>query len=186
MQIVRAALAIAVALPVFACSSSRIQTDYDHQTDFSTYTTFAWFQADENLGPTDGPSQLVDRRIRNAIAENLKASGLRRAESGNADLTITYYATLNSQMQFHTTGWGYGAGWGWGPRWGYGYGFWPGWTTTTVHTYHEGTIIIDIIDREQNQLVWRGVTARVLGKKSHSDEEIDQAMSRVFADFPPA
>jgi hypothetical protein len=34
--------------------------------------------------------------------------------------------------------------------------------------------------------VWRGVSTRVLGKKSHSDEKIDQAMSRVFADFPPA
>ena len=88
-------------------------------------------------------------------------------------------------MQFHTTGWGYGGGWGWGPRWGFGYGFWPGWTTTTVHTYHEGTIIIDLIDREKNQLVWRGVTTRVLGKKSHSDEKIDQAMASVFADFPP-
>ena len=131
-------------------------------------------------------NQIVDGRIRRAIAENLQAKGLSRAEPGEADLAVTYYASLNSQMQFHTTGWGYGGGWGWGPRWGFGYGFWPGWTTTTVHTYHEGTIIIDLIDREKNQLVWRGVTTRVLGKKSHSDEKIDQSMSRVFVDFPPA
>ena len=30
----------------------------------------------------------------------------------------------------------------------------PGWTTTTVHTYHEGTIIIDIIDdRFHNEII---------------------------------
>jgi hypothetical protein len=186
MRIVRALLALAMIFPFLACSSSRIQTDWDHQADFGGYSTFAWHQVDENKGPTEGPSQIVDKRIRRAIAENLQAKGLAQAESGEPDLTVTYYASLNSQMQFHTTGWGYGAGWGWGPRWGYGYGFWPGWSTTTVHTYHEGTIIIDIIDRVKNQLVWRGVSTRVLGKKSHSDEKIDQAMSRVFADFPPA
>ena len=185
MRIVRAALAIAVAVPVLSCSSSRIQTDYDHQADFSTYSTFAWIQAEENLGPTDGPRQLVDRRIRNAIAENLQARGLNRTEPDIADLIVTYYASLNSQMQFYTTGWGYGAGWGWGPHWGYGYDFWPGHAITTIRTYHEGTVIIDIIDQKKNQLVWRGVTTRVLGKKSHSDEKIDQTMARVFADFPP-
>jgi len=185
MRIVRAVLVLAVVLPFFACSSSRIQTDYDHQADFSTYSTFAWYQTEETDGPTQGPSQIVDERIRRAIVENLQAKGLSRAEPNEADLAVTYYASLSSQMQFHTTGWGYGGGWGWGPRWGFGYGFWPGWTTTTVHTYHEGTIIIDLIDREKNQLVWRGVTTRVLGKKSHSDEKIDQAMARVFVDFPP-
>jgi hypothetical protein len=185
MRIVRALLVVATVLPVLACSSSRIQTDFDHQADFSSYSTFAWYQEKENGGPTEGPSQIIDGRIRRAIAENLGEKGFGEAAPDESDLLVTYYASLNSQMQFHTTGWGYGHGWGWGPNWGFGYGFWPGWTTTTVHTYHEGTIIIDIIDRENNQLVWRGVTTRVLGKKSHSDEKIDQSMARVFNDFPP-
>ena len=184
MRIVRAVLVLAVVLPFFACSSSRIQTDYDHQADFSTYSTFAWYLETENNGPTQGPSQIVDGRIRSTIVENLQAKGLSRAEPGEADLAVTYYASLSSQTQFHTTGWGQGRGWGQG--WSFGYGFWPGWTTTTVHTYHEGTVIIDIIDREKNQLVWRGVTTRALGKKSHSDGKIDQSISRVFVDFPPA
>jgi len=186
MRIVRALVVLAIALPFLACSSSRIQSDYDYETDFSSYSTFAWYQTEVSDGPTQGPSQIVDGRIRRAIAENVQARGLTQVESGEADLLLTYYVSLNSQMRFNTTGWGYGYGWGWGPSWRFGYGFWPGWTTTTVHTYHEGTIIIDIIDREKNQLVWRGVTTRVLGKKSHSDEKIDQSMSRVFVDFPPA
>ena len=163
MRIVRAVLALATVLPFLACSSSRIQIDYDHQADFSNYSTFSWYQEEKDGGPTEGPSQIVSGRIRRAIAENLGAKGFSQASLGKL-----------------------GGGGGWGPYWGFGYGFWPGWTTTTVHTSSEGTIIIDIIDREKNQLVWRGVTTRVLGKKSHSDEKIDQAMSRVFADFPPA
>ena len=185
MRILRTLITVATAIPFFACSSSRIQTDYDRQADFSRYSTFAWYQTEETDGPTEGPSQIVDGRIRRVISENLQAKGLGQSEPGEADLAVTYYASLSSQMQFHTTGWGFGGGWGWGPHRGYGYGFWPGWTTTTVHTYQEGTVIIDIVDRGKNQLVWRGVTTRVLGKKSHSDEKIDQAITRVFIDFPP-
>jgi hypothetical protein len=185
MRILRTLITVAAAIPVLACSSSRIQTDFDHQADFSSFSTFSWYQAKQNGGPTEGPSQIIDGRIRRAIAENLVANGFSQAATGESDLLVTYYTSLNSQMQFRTTGWGYGHGWGWGPYWGVGYGFWPGWTTTTVHNYHEGTIIIDIIDREKNQLVWRGVTTRVLGKKSHSDEKTDQSMARVFNNFPP-
>jgi hypothetical protein len=185
MRLFRTLIAIAAAISFLGCSSTRVQTDYDQQADFATYSTFSWYQAtQQDDGPTDGFSQIVDGRIRRAIAENLQIKGFSRAESGEGDLLVTYYTSLSSQMRFHTTGWGYGGGWG--PYWRYGYGFWPGWTSTTVHPYHQGTVIIDIIDRGKNQLVWRGVTTRVLGKKSHSDEKIDQAMTRVLLDFPPA
>jgi hypothetical protein len=185
MRKIRTLLALATALPFLACSSSRIQTDFDHQADFSTYTSYSWYEAlTKDGGPTDGPSQIIDGRIRRAIGDNLRARGFTLGENATADLLVTYYTSLGSHTVLHTTGWG--LGWGWSPTWTFGYGFWPGWSYTTVHTYHEGTIIIDIIDREQNQLVWRGVTSRVLGKKSHSDEEIARSMARVFAEFPPA
>ena len=182
MRKVRAVLALATVLSFLGCSSTRTQTDWDHQADFSNYRTYSWYTAPaENHGPTDGPSQIIDGRIRRTIASNLEAKGLSPGGAGDADLLVTYFTSLGSQTRLHTTGWG----WGWGPAWHYGYAFWPGWTHTTVHTSHEGTIIIDIIDRQQNQLVWRGVTSRVLGKKSHSDEKIGQSMARVFAEFPP-
>jgi len=87
----------------------------------------------------------------------------------------------------YTTGWGYG-GWGYGPyrRFGYGYGFWPGWGYSGTYTYHEGTIIIDIVDSGKRQLVWRGVVTSVLNKKSSSEEKIDRSITRVMLAFPPA
>lgn len=185
MRKVRAVLALTTVLSFLGCSTSRIETDFDHQADFSTYTSYSWYKAPTNdVGPTDGTSQIIDRRIRRAIADNLQVRGFTLGETATADLLVTYYTSLGSHTVLHTTGWGWG--WGWAPTWTFGYGFWPGWSYTTFHTYHEGTIIIDIIDREQNQLVWRGVTSRVLGKKSHSDEKIGQSMARVFAEFPPA
>jgi hypothetical protein len=186
MRILRTLISFTIVLFVSACSSTRVQTDYDREADFGSYSTYAWYEAaEQDKSPTEGPNQLVDGRIRSAISENLQARGLSPSEPNEADLLVTYYASLNSQMRFHTTGWGYGHGWGWGPYWSFGYGFWPGWTYTTVHAYHEGTVIIDIIDRGSNQLVWRGVGATALGKKSHTDENIDRSMTRILERFPP-
>ena len=184
----RAGTAIAVLATIifgFSCSSTSVQTDFDHQSDFTSYRTFAWYmQSEEPKAPTAGVNQIVDGRIRRAIAANLVGSGLSQTEPLSADLFVTYYASLSQKMRMYTSGWGYG--WGYGPRWGYGYAYWPGWSYTSVSTWSEGSIIVDIVDRRKEQLVWRGVITRALSKKSSTEEEINQAMKRVMSAFPPA
>ena len=125
---------------------------------------------------------VVDGRIRRAVSENLAAKGLEAVPTESADLLVTYYASLSSQLRMHTTYWGHG----WGPYWPYSYGFWPGWGATTIHPYHEGTIIVDIVDRKLNQLVWRGAISRALTRSSSSETRINEAMHRVLEGFPPA
>lgn len=184
MRTLRIALFVVIVVPVIGCSSIRTQSDFDRNADFGSYTTFAWYQEPKrNEGPTEGPNRLVDDRIRRSIVQNLQAKGLTPTETNAADLLVRYYASLDSHMAYLTTGWGYG--WGCGPYWAFGCGFWPGWSHVTVQTIHEGTVIIDILDRKQNQLVWRGVGTSSLGKKSHSDETIDRKMTRILESFPP-
>lgn len=177
--------AFSLVVTASACTLTTTRTDHDHEADFSAYSTFAWRSiSDEEQGPTAATNQIVDRRIRRAISSDMAAKGYTTAPPDTADLLVTYYVSLDQQLRMYSTGWGYG--WGYGPRWGYGYGFWPGWGYTTVSTYHEGSIIVDIIDREKKQLVWRGVVTRVLGKKSSSEEKIDKAIDELMSDFPPA
>lgn len=185
MRYARTALMTAATLCVVSCSSTRVNSDRDFETDFSSFSTFCWYTESDPADPrpTTGASQIVDGRIRRALAQDLAAKGYSHTDSAEADLEVAYYTSLSSQLRMYSTGWGYG--WGYGPRWGYGYSYWPGWNLTTVSTYLEGTIIVDIIDREKNQLVWRGVITSALTKKSSSDEKIEQAMTRVLADFPP-
>ena len=179
------AVVIASVLTVAGCTSS-IQSDYDHQADFTTYSTFAWFDKPETgKTPTAGANQIVDGRIRRAIAENLIAKGFSQTSPAKADVFITYYTSLSSQIRMYSTGWGYGGYGGYGRYWGYGYGHWPGWGYGGNYTYYEGTIIIDIIDGGKRQLVWRGVVTKALNKKSSSEEKIDKSITRVMLDFPP-
>ncbi len=176
---------LAAALLTVSCSSTKVQTDYDHGADFAQYSTFAWYSSsDKDPRPTTGPNQIVDGRIRQAIAQNILAKGLTQTAPDKADLLVTYYTSLSSQLRMYHTGWGYG--WGHGPYWRFGYGYWPGWSHTGVYSYHEGTIIIDIVDRSKQQLVWRGVITSVLNRKSSSEEKIDLSMTRVLNEFPPA
>jgi hypothetical protein len=177
-------VAVAFAAVVFSsCSSTSVQTDYDHQVAFDRYSTFAWFQHTESQ-PHAALNQIVDGRLRRAIADNAISKGFGETTPDKAALLFTYYVSLNQQLRMYTTGWGYG----YGHRWGWGYGFWPGWNWGYggVYAYHEGTIIVDVIDRENMQLVWRGVVTRALGKKSASEEEIRKAIDRVMDEFPPS
>ncbi len=174
----------AAVLAAVSCSTTSIQSDRDDQADFGSYSTFTWFNApDTDTQPTAGPSQIVDGRIRSALAENLTTKGYTQAAPGAADLQVAYYTSLSSQLRVDNAGWGYG--WGYGPSWGFGYTYWPGWNMTTVSTYLEGTIIVDVIDRAKNQLVWRGVATSALSKESSSEEKINSTLTRVLADFPP-
>lgn len=176
---------LATIIFVLSCSSTSVRTDHDHEADFSTYASFAWFSdADGDQPSAATGNQIIDRRIRRSIAARILSKGLTQAPPDTADLLLTYYVSLDRRLRMYSTGWGYGWGWG-GPHWGYGYSCWPGWGYTTVSTYHEGSIIVDIVDREKEQLVWRGVATRVLGKKSSSVEKIDQTMGRLMAGFPP-
>jgi hypothetical protein len=178
-----AALITAAAFAAVSCSSTTVRSDFDHQADFESYSTFAWYSTEKkDPRPTTGVNQIVDGRIRKAMADNFLAKGYSQAAADAADLHVAYYTSLSSRLRVSTFGWGYG--WGGGPYWGFGYGFWPGWSSTSVSTYNEGTIIVDVIDREKNQLVWRGVVTSTLSKKSSTEEKIHDAMSRVLASFP--
>ena len=75
---------------------------------------------------------------------------------------------------------------------GYGYGHWGGYyggSNVTVTNYTEGTLLIDMIDTEKNQLVWRGTVVDVIDGAGASTQEkqdyLDYIVKEVLADFPP-
>lgn len=183
MRFAMAIFVATAALSAASCSSTSVHSDFDHHADFGSYSTFAWHTpGTTDSRPTTGANQIVDGRIRRAVAETLSAKGYAQAAPDSADLNVTYYTSMNSHLRVYATGWGYG--WGGGPYWGYGYSCWPGWSSVGATTYHEGTIIVDVIDRDKNQLVWRGVITSSLSKKSSSEEKINAAITRVLSDFP--
>jgi len=161
----------------------KVNHDYDHQADFSSYETYAWHDGEHSVADTD---PLAHERFMKAVDGQLAMKGMKQVSS-NPDVYVTYNAEESEQMSLDTTymggGWGYGPGWGWGG----GYMGGMGSTTTTVRRYNVGTVVLDMWDAEQKRLVWRGTVSDTLSSDpSKNASKIQKAVQKLFAKYPPA
>ena len=148
----------ALLITLGACASRPdITTDYDHSTNFSNYRSFAF---EPKLGgETAGYTSLTTQRIKAATQREMTARGYVYDEA-NPDLLVNFSAKLEDKvsvtqtpvpMSYYYGYYGYRAGL---------YAPWPGYTfDTNVNRYTEGTINIDLIDRQRRQMVWEGVAS---------------------------
>ena len=162
---------------VAGCSSMKVQTDFAPEVDFSTFETFLYVESETSLA-TAHP--LVHQRIVAAIKREMTASGLTEVEE-NPDIDVTYYAAVDQQVQFQTT---YMGG-GWSRR-GWTRSFSAGTSVTRPVTFEQGTIVIDIWDVGENQMVWRGIVSDTLSSNPERNTDmINRGIARAFEDFPP-
>jgi hypothetical protein len=166
-------VALAVAVALTACNPTYIDHDYDVDADFSQFKTFAWL---EQTTMTEGTPQavqqsgLMEARIKRAVNDGLTGKGLQLVES-DADLIVAYHIGVTDYTEIRTTG----TGWGWDRN-------------TRVDQFQEGTFILDLIDADADQLVWRGIAEGVL-EEFPSPEQMERAandlVKRLLAEYPP-
>jgi hypothetical protein len=61
-------------------------------------------------------------------------------------------------------------------------------STSQVHHYKEGTIVIEIVDYKSNQMIWQGAAAGALtglNSPEKADEAVPRAVHDILAKFPP-
>ena len=177
MRSLKTALVVVAAMALSACSTLKTSYDARPGTDFSKYKTFA-FKDTEDIKNTI----LVDR-IKGALSTQLTAKGLTRNES-NPDLWVVAHPRLSKQTQINTynTGWGYGY---YGYRGGMGG---MGTSTSTVEEIPVGTLVIDLVDTKDKELVWRGTASDTLQENAtpeERDKNLNAAMAKLFENFPP-
>ncbi len=175
MKTVEGLLALLVVTAA-ACSSLQVTSDWDHTVDFSRYKTF-----DLREGTRISDS-LIEQRIDRGIVSSLEAKGLRRSESA-PELLVYTHVRISTQRQIDYNTFGYGGWYGWG---GWRRGGW-GSTTATVRDIPVGTLIVDLVDAQKKELVWRGTATDTISANpnSRSQEKVDGALAKVFATFPP-
>ena len=167
------ALAVVVISSSLSCSSMTVRADHDSQKDFSDYSSFAIFerQGKENRRPQMSP--IVDRRIGATMAAELRAKGFDSTSPRDADFLVTFYTAVRRRVVINHAGW-----YGWG-RWGMRGG------ATRVNSFSEGTLVIDIIDRRNRELVWRGVGEGAFTSTNPSDEKVAKRVGKILQTFPP-
>ena len=195
-----AAFAASALLFLSACSSGppKPELDYNHQYDFSNVRTVAFYK---NSGEVSGdnPLQLSDMQ-RNRIDDAIRVAVDNRgftflADASKADLLLTWHlATQNKTdvRSYQSASVGYGGYGGYGRYGGYNryssYNCWscsPTQTNVSVSNYTEGTFIVDMIDPELRQSVWRAVTQSKLKGEKMEQARTNEAAALIFESFPP-
>lgn len=160
---------------VSSCSSVSVNSDYDKNVDFAPYKTFAFHKAGVDKADI---SDLDKKRILRSIDEVMTTKGF--AKNDNPDLLIAFFTKEREQVDVsqYNAGWGYGWGFGWNPY------VWGG--RTSVSSYTEGTLYIDIIDAKKKELIWQGEGKGVLTKDTNKkDEKIKEFVSKILEQYPP-
>jgi hypothetical protein len=163
---------IAAAVLV-ACTTLKVNYDYDREADFTRYETYSWIESDVSAAD-DNP--LIHQRLIRAVDAQLAAKGLRLVDS-DPDLHVTYHGESENVVVLDSVG--YYDGW-------YRYGG-IGVSTTRARTYEQGTLVVDLVDVGSNRLVWRGIaTDTVASSPDAQSRQIETATQQMFRRYPPS
>ena len=155
-------LFVALAIP---CYAQKVNVDYNKEFDFNSLKTYSWQKG------TPAANPLMEQRIVKAIEYNLAMKGFQQVES-SPDFYVVSHASTKEELDI--TEWGYGR-----PRWGYS-------STVDVEKVLVGTLIVDILEAKDKQLVWRGVaTDSASDKPEKNEKKINKAAEKMFKKFPP-
>lgn len=157
-----------------SCATIDVATDYDKEVNFDQYKTYAFYKPGIDQAEI---SDLDKKRILRAIDFELSQKGMTKSE--NPELLVSIFTQTKEKVNIYQNDFGYG--WGWNPYfWGGGAG------RTTSYTNIEGTLFIDLIDEQKNELVWQGLGTGVLTQKmERKEEKIREIVDEILQEFPP-
>jgi len=166
-----ALLLAAFAVPAaaqFQITRDEVALDFDREVDFSRYTSFAWRH---DLEPTARPENHL--RILEHVERGLEAKGLKKQPAAEAQLLLRYYAKVESKLR--NVGTTQQSWWQ------------PGNLRTTVDfgKVREGTLILEMYERETGYLVWRGTTTGVVAPPERMEAQVREAVELLLAHYPP-
>lgn len=175
MKIFKLLPVLGLLLIVSSCTTVRVASDYDREANFGNYSSFAFFKPGIDKAKI---SDLDKKRILRAIDNELAAKGMQK--SGNPTLLVSIFTKERERVNVYNNNFGWG--WGWNPWWyGGAYG-------STVSRSTEGSLYIDLIDAQTNELVWQGVgSARLITGNNidKKEERIREIVSEILAEYPP-
>ncbi len=153
--------------------AQKIDIDWDRQANFSQYHTYTWQKSPH---PAKG---FWDQRIMDAVDKQLQAKGLTKVDS-NPDLWVVYSNSIHDQKEVVGTGYNVGPYWNWG--------VWGGPATTTYNTWVTkiGTLVVEISDVKEKELLWRGSATDTISDNSNKNiKNLDNAVVKLFKNYPP-
>ncbi|MEM7018849.1 MAG: DUF4136 domain-containing protein [Pseudomonadota bacterium] len=166
-------LALALLLLGGCSTAPNVVTDFDREADFGRYQTFGFV---EKSGETveEQIVTLTEKRIRNEISQILQQRGYQA--SANPDMLVNFRITTRTKQYASPAYAGYYSRFRFYP---YHYG------SIAVREYKEGTIVIDLVDAAQKQLIWQGaVSGKVTRDAAQAEANTREAVRTIMQQYP--
>jgi hypothetical protein len=179
-------LASAFLLLASFASAQDVSYNFDQKADFTKFKTYKW------VAIKDGEQldELTAKMVVQAIETQLTAKGLKKVESGDANLLVAYQVAITKEKQVTSLSTGYGMGPGWGGRYYGGYygAYGGGTSTTTSATIFMGSLALDMYDSAAKTLAWRGLASKQIDTKASPEKRqknLDKGMAKLLKNYPP-
>ena len=119
-------------------------------------------------------NSITNRALRGSVAEAFERAGYVDVE-WMPDFVVAVYASARDKLDLSD--------------WQFGYSYWPHWWNTmpphAISTYKEGTVIVDVINPETLDLLWRGSATATLGDDPEQNtRELQKAAVAIVERFP--
>ena len=172
-------LLTALAMTAFAagCAVMTVSSHIERNINFAEYVTYDWGPPD-NL-PVGDPrldnNPFFRDYVQGAIEKKLAERGFERALiGGDPDLLVHYHASVDQRVDVYEAD----------ARYGYCYGN----CEARVVDYEQGTLVVDLVDRKTNKVVWRGwaqdVMNGVIDNQDRLEKQVDEGVTRMMLFLP--
>jgi len=165
-----AGFAVLAAAQEFKLSKDgpEVKVDAAEGIDFATYETFAWSETQE---PASNPANHI--RVTRAVERELVAKGLKAAGHQLPDLRLHYFGRIEKKIKgtSHLAD-----------------TYRPTADVKTVVDFSrvkEGTLILELIDRKSDQIVWRGVATEAVAPPDETEAQINRMVKALVQRYPP-
>jgi hypothetical protein len=157
-----------------------IETQHADDVDFSTYKTWNWLPEPAKTEiDTRLSDPLVVARIRRAIETELRMLGFKKVPA-SPDFIVTYHAALEDHLSESAVDNAYDTA--------MYQRYDQNWTYQYTSAWVQGTLLIDILDAQAGELVWRGSAQAEITMNASDDEKdkrVDEAVHKILKAFPP-
>ena len=163
------ALIVLFALSALAaCSSMRVEVEVNEAFDFAASDSYAWYQppSPPPTGTAVALREDLEQRLVARVDERLREGGFDAQDPATADLRLRYRMSMLERLEFND----------------------PFYAHDRSSTFEQGSLILEFVDADTGEPVWRGVASARLSEDTKAERiavRLDEAVDRILARFPP-
>jgi hypothetical protein len=168
-----------------SCAPIQVKFEYNKDINFETYKSYAWIKNEQpDIVDINFEKDVLDKVVIDAADTELKSRGY-SLNTEKADFLVSYFLVVNTKTDVYAVENYYS---------NIGYATSP--TTSSTrdfeklkrNTYEQGILIIDFVDSQTRERIWRGYAQTRIGlykEAVNQEKQITTAVTKILNEFPP-